>query len=39
MEVQTEYLRSSYEEMVAVATKISELYADRLSSRRPLLTS
>jgi hypothetical protein len=28
MEVQTEYLRSSYEELVVVATKISELYAD-----------
>jgi hypothetical protein len=28
MEVQTEYLRSAYEELVAVATKISELYAD-----------
>ena len=28
MEVQTEYLRSSYEEFVAESAKISELYAD-----------
>src|SRR5215472_465209 len=28
MEVQTEYLRSAYEELVVVATKISKLYAD-----------
>jgi hypothetical protein len=28
MEVQAEYLRSSYEELVIVATKIGELYAD-----------
>jgi len=28
MEVQTEYLRSSYEEFVAETAKISELYAD-----------
>ena len=28
MEVQTEYLQLSYEELVVVATKISELYAD-----------
>jgi hypothetical protein len=28
MEVQTEYLRSAYEELVVVAAKISELYAD-----------
>ena len=28
VEVQTEYLRSSYEELVIVATKIGELYAD-----------
>ena len=28
MEVQTEYLRSSYEDFVAEATKLGELYAD-----------
>jgi hypothetical protein len=28
MEVQTEYLQSAYEELVVVAAKISELYAD-----------
>ena len=28
MEVQTEYLRSSYEELVVVTAKIGELYAD-----------
>jgi hypothetical protein len=28
MEVQTEYLRSSYEELVAETAKIGELYAD-----------
>jgi hypothetical protein len=28
MEVQTEYLRSAYEELVAMATKIPELYTD-----------
>jgi hypothetical protein len=28
MEVQTEYLRSAYEELVLVTAKISELYAD-----------
>jgi hypothetical protein len=28
MEVQTAYLRSSYEELAAVTTKIGELYAD-----------
>ena len=28
MEVQTEYLKSSYEDFVAEATKLGELYAD-----------
>ncbi len=28
MEVQTEYLRSSYEDFIAEATKLGELYAD-----------
>lgn len=28
MEVQTEYLRSSYEDFVAQSTRLSELYAD-----------
>src|SRR5262249_13639728 len=37
--VQTEYLQSSCEELVVVATKISELYADSAGSwRRPWTT-
>ncbi len=35
MEVQTEYLRSAYEEFVIVASKIGELYAELLPNAGP----